>query len=250
MYARIKKGNKTSEVYALNGLSPKQMMSDHNADEIHLVEKNGLYKNQSGTSVQKWRTRKIIQANPPTMKPEIPVFHRQIQNEQPGGLQMQYPSTIEAANVQIMYLTQQLAEAKTDKNRFQDKFEDYKSKFEKSDRELFELKQNHREELRNIEKESESGLNGFMEKNPELSMKAMEIFGPILADKIGSKSQTTKPQIQNEQRKELTDFIYFLQEVDPQDASFVNTCTMLGHLLSRGTHYKETTEFIYNQYNK
>lgn len=244
MYARLKKGNRLSEVYPLNGTA-QQMMEDHNADEIHLVEKNGLYNTSGGGSKQKWRTKEIISSKPHTPSIPQPIMERQstIPITTPGHPtnQQMMVSSIEAAQVQIMFLQQQLSEATSEKKRFQDKFEDYKSKFEKVDREIYELKQDHREEIRNMEKDHESGLNGIIDKNPELATKAMEIFGPLLVDKF---SKPSNKQLAGSTSQELNDLINYLQEIDKTDKSLVNTCNMLCHLHSRESYFEETKAFI------
>lgn len=266
MYAKVKKGNRFSEVFPLNGLSPEEVLQEHDGDEIHLLTKNGYYSNLNGLPSQKWRTKEIIpnqQSTPmqePTYRPPVPSHqnptlphHQPIHTPgHPPNLMM--PSTIEAAQMHIMHLQNQVSELKSEKNRYKDKFEDYKTKFEKTDRDNFELKQNHREELRNLKDESEQGLNGFIDKNPAIAEKLIDVLGPALAGiatkKLGGSDSNQNQAIETDQdtRKELNEFITYAKSLDTQDPGFINTCIILAHVYTGDNPgYQEIQQIIHSK---
>lgn len=267
MYAKVKKGNRFSDVFSLNGLSAEEALQEHEGDEIHLLSKNGYYSNLTGLQSQKWRTKQIISKQKPLPMQEPPFtpsseyHHKPVQHQTMHqslnlgqSTNQMMPSTIEAAQMHIMHLQNQVSELKSERNRYKDKFEDYKSKFETSDRDNFELKQNHREELRNLKDESEQGLNGFIDKNPAIAEKLIDVLGPAFAgiatNKFGgsSSSQNQTLEIDEGTRKELHDFMTYLKSLDPQDPNFTNTCINLAHIYSKDAiGYQELQQIIHSK---
>ena len=236
MYAKLKKNNRFTEVMSLNGLTPHQMLTKHNADEIHVLKKNGKYENSNGISVQKWRTDEIIKnqalsgMNQNQSNPMLP----EVKTEQSIISYPQHPISPEALQVQVMYLQNELNQVKQDRDQFKSKYEDCKQQFDTLDKELFELKFNHREEIRDIKNEQESGLNGFIDKNPDLAKTAMEIFGPLLVSKFnGSNQQQLAGNTQEDIREELQNVLNYLKVAN--DDNLFNLCNILCHLHDRGT---------------
>lgn len=252
MYAKLKKANKFSDVFPLDGVDPRQMMNDHNADEIHVLMKNGQYTNTGGKASQKWRTIETIKANNNNIMNSDNTFSNPINPIAKTNVSsFNLPSVSpEALQMQVMYLQQQLQETKSDKQRYHDRYEEFKGKFEKVDRELYELKQDHRDEIRNLEKDQESGLNGLMKDHPDLALKAMEIFGPMLANKMGGSNQQLTGVTENTSRQELNELINYLKEIDKQDQNVVNFCSMLVHIKDKGVNYQQTVEFLTKMYNQ
>jgi len=249
MHAKLKKGHRISEVYSLDGLTPHQMMMDHNADEIHLVKKNGQYRTHNGEIKQKWRTVEIIKSEPIT-KPKEHMNHINTHYSNPIEESIVPPVlSNDALQVQVMFLKEQLNHVKSECNRFKDQYETYKTKFEQADRELFTTKQDHKDELRKIEKDQESGLNGFIDKNPEIAIKAMEIFGPVLTNKFGGNQNQLKG-LESNLSEELTSIFDYLNQFDTSDTDLIDTVVKLCHIHDKKINFAQIKEHITNTYNE
>lgn len=259
MHVKLKKGQKVSEMFTLNGINPEEYLIENDADEIHIMAKNGSYMNSKNIPVQKWRVKDIIKNPKNTMNNNhnnpgnsLTIFNEPEQLPSLPSSQIHVATNLEAARMQIMYLNNHNIELRNDLKRYKDKFEFYKAESDKKDRELLETRLQHKEDLRDLKDENTQGLNGLIQNNPDVFGKIIDSALPTLMGLLSKKVEGSNENKEDQSiRADLKSFIQFSKSLDTQDPNFVNTCIALAHVYSSNkAGFEGLKENINNQLQK